>query len=221
MQKFSTNQQLAATVAALAAVLLVGHAIGFGWAGGEGIEADVPASIIGESYAGTVTIEHAGARRSAAPSDAIVRGEIVRTGDDGRVMIQIGADHVLALDNRTDVRIDDLRPSTMKITLIQGRVYLSAQRSTNEKSLLISSTKGTDVSIPYGRASVVNYNFKNVFAVYPIDTFAAIVLPDDSATVTKTGIEISEVEPVSVADVDFDAASSAAADFYRWAGLIQ
>jgi len=202
----------------LASVLLVGQQLHAPWAGGDG---RVHIAIAAIRQEGAATVDRNGTVRPVSLHESIRRGEVVRTDAGGRMVLQIGFCHTLALDENTDVRLDDLVPGTYRVHLARGRAYLDTHLETPSENPdcgpLTITTNKTETAVVSGKLAIVNYDFKQTVGIAPVDTVAAVVVGSETGYVLKSAVEITETDPPQITDVLFDPTSGAAAEFYAWA----
>jgi hypothetical protein len=191
--------------------LLIGARFDLDWAGGEGYDTAQPITVTAKR--GAAAIDRAGMKRAAVPGERIARGEFVRTGDDGWLMIEIAGVATLGLAERTDLKIQKFE--TGRITLFLKRGRLMAKMAGGDSKLTIA-TKHTQTTLIAGAAALTNYDFKETVEIAPLNTTAAVVIDEARAFLTEKPTAIHETDPIMVTDGQFDPAASAGADFYRW-----
>lgn len=203
-------------------VLICGRMLGATWAGGNGITIGQNALV--SELSGNVTVGYQDVVRTLTTPSMVRRGEIIRTGDRARAKLRLGFANVVFLDERTDVEMTKLTNGDCRLRLIQGRLLIDTHQSDdhngNAFGTVSISTARTETVIQYGKLSVVNYNFRDTVSVIPIETVAAVTYPG-GGTVTYTPIDIHETEPVTITDITFDPAASAAKSFYEWARVVE
>lgn len=169
---------------------------------------------------GSVQIDRNGKDREGATHAAIRRGEIVQTSEDGRTKIRLGFGTEISLDHNTDLRIDDLSKEQPSVTLLRGRIYIDTHTdragATNEGPLTLKTLR-TSVLLPYGKLSLVNYDFLETLAIYPIESSVSVKQPDGNIVTIDTPNELHETPPISWKRTTFDPTSGSAAEFYAWA----
>ncbi len=181
----------------------------------------IPTLGIGLTLAeGPVFIDRNGTDRQGTVSQKIRRGEIVQTGEDGRTNIHLGFGTKISLDENTDLRIDALDPAHPTATLLRGRIYIDTHTdragATNEGPLTLKTLR-TSVTLPFGKLSLVNYDFKETLAVYPIDSSVIVTEPTGDIVTTSEPGELHETVPVGWTATTFDPTSGSAREFYTWA----
>ncbi len=168
---------------------------------------------------GMVTVDRHGTTREGLTPHKIRRGEIVQTGEDGRAHIRLGFGTDIFLDHNTDLRIDVLDPAHPTATLLRGRIYVDThtdRAGATDEGPLILKTLRTSVVLPFGKLSLVNYDFKETLAVYPINTSVTILQPNGDRFTTEDAGELHETTPISWTGTTFDPTSGTGAEFYSW-----
>lgn len=169
---------------------------------------------------GPVFIDRNGIDREGIVSQKIRRGEVVQTGEDGRAQIHLGFATEIFLDENTDLRIDLLDPTHPTATLLRGRIYVDThtdRAGATQEGPLTLKTLRTSVTLPFGKLSLVNYDFKETLAVYPIETSVIVTEPTGDIITTSEPGELHETVPVSWTTTTFDPTSGSATEFYTWA----
>lgn len=193
----------------IVAGLLIGQRFDFGWAGGEGYGYAVEVKVV--EVAKVVKVDRVGMMRELAVDDWVARGEIIKTGDEARALLDIHGLKI-GLDQRTDLKIEKIDEDRIRLQLIRGRIAI---HKPDPETKLIIATKNTEAIMMSGTASFVNYDFKETVSVIPIDSAIEIRI-FEKEFVTERPLDIHEVDPIDVSSVTFDATSSAAAEFYEW-----
>ena len=194
------------------AALLIGQRFGFRWAGGEGYARQEPFQIA--RVEGVATVDRAGVMRDARAGEVLLRGETLRTEAGGRVLLYAGDQRAyLALDERTDVRLESLSDRGAVIKLGRGRIVTLSTRLP-----FTVSTNHTEHSFKDGRVSFVNYDFRSDVSVLPLSVVPVVSRLDGGRTwSTVDPMDIHEVPPISFTQTTFDPDKSVAASFYAWA----
>ncbi|MFA6131624.1 MAG: hypothetical protein WC702_00955 [Patescibacteria group bacterium] len=135
--------------------LLIGARFGFAWAGGEGYETPMSASVKIYSDKGET-------------ETTAVRGELIKTNAGEKAIVQIGERIVVAVDERSDVVLEKLFPSEVKIVLRGGRVL--AKTSNETEKLTISSPETSDF-INSGAVTAVRYDSLSRTDIVPMSEF--------------------------------------------------
>ncbi|GEM_PF-2104309 len=151
-----------AALLALLAVLLVAQRFGFRWAGGPGFEPPQTAAVLYTKGDGTV--DRGRQSRSLAESTEVARGEIVRTGEDGYAMLDLGSGR-LSLAERTDVELLAFGTDAVRVRVLRGRVLAHAAEAGTAWELAAGLRRMT-FDGP-GAVSVVFYDFRDRAEVAP------------------------------------------------------
>lgn len=191
--------------------LLIAGRFGFEWAGGEGYEKPLTATL--KEISGTVTVGNGEKETIAIEENKINRGEQIKTSDNSLAIILIGERIKIFLDQRTDVIVEKNFPSVVEIKLVRGR--LLADTSSETEKLIISTSRSTNI-ITAGKITAVRYDFLDKTSVMPIDTSVEITVANLSKETTKP-VEISEIEPFTISSTDFSLTAPEVIDFYEWA----
>jgi hypothetical protein len=135
--------------------LLVGARFNFTWAGGSGYERPMTATV--ETY---------------SPGDknetTVKRGQLIKTGSGETAVVQIGERIIVAVDERSDVVLDKLFPSEVKLTLRGGRILAKTSRETEK--LTISSPETSDF-ITSGLITAVRYDALDRTDIVPLENY--------------------------------------------------
>ncbi|MFH1253507.1 MAG: hypothetical protein V1664_04230 [Candidatus Uhrbacteria bacterium] len=192
-------------------VMLIAARFGLVWAGGNGYVKPLSTTI--EVADGIVNIERVDKIRTAEIKSSISRGEKIMVGDNSRVLIRIGEEIIIALDQRTDVIIEKNTPDEVEIKLIRGRLLTKTSWETNQ--LTISTPRSKSV-IKDGTITAVRYDFLDKTSVAPLNTQAKISIGDLSQ-ITNEPREISELEPFTILPTGFNLEAPEVIGFYEWA----
>ncbi|MBU0646615.1 hypothetical protein KJ611_04070 [Patescibacteria group bacterium] len=193
----------------LIAGLLIGQRFDLGWAGGQGYDYSVPIQVV--EAVGVVEVDRAGMVHQAATDDLIARGEIIRTDDASRVLLEIEGIHI-GLDERTDMKVEVLANDQIQLKLMRGRIMVDRPATGRELSI---TTNQTQSKLTGGAASFINYDFKEIVSMIPFNNSIFIKI-GDKEFITQKPVEIHEVEPFEIMETTFDLKQNAAADFYYW-----
>lgn len=134
--------------------LLAMACFGFEWAGGGGVTETLPSQI--EAISGQAMIERNGEIRVLENGDALLRGEIIKTGDNSRAVVRIGRRTTICLDERTDISLERLFPYLIEIKIIRGRLW--SQASNEIEKFTISSLE-TSKTITNDAITAVRYDW--------------------------------------------------------------
>ncbi len=203
------NRLLATLIFLAVASLLVGARFGFVWAGGEGVVASFEAIVV--AVEGSVFVDRAGEVRSAVLGQSLKRGERLQTESESRVVVRVGKDAYLALDERSALTLDRLEPSQISVSIGVGRLLGIAG---TEAERLRVTTNHTNAWILEEALSVVNYDFLETISVVPFNTAVSVLVEPDQAFVTSRATNIHETEPIQTTDAAFN---PSAIPFYAWA----
>jgi hypothetical protein len=191
--------------------MLAAARFGLVWAGGAGPTVLLPATV--EISNGSNTIIRVETKRTAQNSEAIKRGEKFSTGNNSRALIRIGQEIIVALDQNTDVILENLSAEKVEIKIIRGRLLANTSWETDK---LIISTPISQSSIKDSAITAVRYDFLDQATILPINTVAQISIKNDSLQ-TKNAINIQEVAPFTISPTEFNLNAPEVADFYQWA----
>lgn len=174
--QISRAQGITALVIFLTALLLMGQRVGYPWAGGSGVRQNVQVQNILSS--------------DAPPSQKRVyqRGETITT-DELPQAISFGDFAQIALDARTDVRIERLTPDSAHLTLLRGRIVIAT--TPRAKEVAVKTTLSTSTLGPSSRGSFVNYDFQELVSVIPLGSTIRIETKDDRR-ITTIPLNINE-----------------------------
>lgn len=198
----------------LVVVLIIGQRFDFSWAGGNGYNPDLQVEIV--AMGGDVRIDRNGSVRDAALGDRIRRGEVIKT-DNGKVMIKIGNETLLALDERTDITIDKIKDQEIVVRFPRGRILVEHNAPGSFRVI----TNYHESLLQVGTASFVNYDFRETVSVIPIDTSVQVYTEHDGAIAeTQVPIDVHETQPVERANFVFKIDEGTGADFYTWANAM-
>ena len=191
--------------------MLAAARFGLVWAGGAGQKVLLQATV--EISNGSNTIIRVETKRTAQNSEAIKRGEKFSTGNNSRALIRIGQEIIVALDQNTDVILENLSAEKVEIKIIRGRLLANTSWETDK---LIISTPISQSSIKDSAITAVRYDFLDQATILPINTVAQISIKNDSLQ-TKNAINIQEVAPFTISPTEFNLNAPEVADFYQWA----
>lgn len=195
------NKFLAAIFFLGIVLLLIAARFGFTWAGGEGYEKPMPALVEIFSEAGSTRLD-------------LARGDSIQTKDNQRALIQISERIIVALDQRTEVKIERLFPSQTEIRIIHGR--LLARTSPETEKLVISSPLASG-AVTEGVLTVVRYDFLDKTTFIPINNEVAVEIKKGPLLYSKDkAIEVNELKPLSSGLADFNLSAPDVVGFYAW-----
>lgn len=183
-------------------LLLIGARFGFTWAGGEGHEEPMGAS---------VKIISGGESASAD----LIRGSEVETKNDEYALIHIGKKIIVALDQRTIISMERLFPSVVEINLQSGR--LLAKTSSETEKFIISSPYANG-TITDDALTAVRYDFLNKTTFAPLGGEILVEIKNGPSLFSdEQAVDVNELNPTYSDFSDFNWHTSATADFYEWA----
>ncbi len=188
---------------------------------------DPQQTLIVASVEGTVIVQRNGETRALSVGDTLRRGEIIRTASDSRAALTCQCslcdiatfpscqqNAFLALDERSEIELEWLRPERMDVRLTSGRLFA---RHPGGIDNLVVTTNRTSSTIFDGAVSVVNFDFLETVSVMPFETAAAILVKQNEGTITNQPVNIHETDPVGITDAAFDPLAPSVAAFYQWA----
>lgn len=204
-----------ATFGILLAALLIGQRFGFAWAGGTGYVPEL--SVFIQDATGPLSADRLGERRPLLVDDRVYRGETIVTEPGTFAQLTISNfSHILTvgLDERTSITIDAATPDRVDLYLHSGRIETFDDGTIGTVGV---RTNFVRTESGHGRASFVNYDFKETVGVIPIvGTVDVTTTKNDETQTISSPIEIHETEPVTSVATAFDPAGSAARNFYTW-----
>ena len=197
-------------VCGLIGVMLIGHAYGFGWAGGDGYRETVPATI-GDTT-GEVRVVGFNAKHTVQKSGVIKRGETLKTPANTRAFVQLNGVW-LFLDQRSDVTFQKLFADEIELSVTRGRIALYRNDIAGDVTI---KTNYTSTKLPQeGALTLVNFNFDETVKIVPLqNTQLAITHRSDRTHSTATPVSIKEI-PMVVSQTSFNPTGQAA-EFYDW-----
>ena len=138
----------------LVSSLLIGQRYGAVWAGGVRIIQTESVEVV--QMFGQATVDRAGKTKTIQSGDHLIRGETIKTGDVAHVLLQTPSGIVFALDERSEVTLDQLIvDKDFSLRLIKGRIIMNG----NERTPITIKTNRTTSAFTEGGISLVNYDF--------------------------------------------------------------
>lgn len=203
--------------ALIVATLLVGQRFGFVWAGGTGYVSTL--SVFLQDATGPVTVERNGTVRTLAVgvNDRIYRGETITTAPGSFAQLEFN-DYFhgfgVGMDERTTLTVDATVVTEPQLFLHAGRIETFMDGTV--ESLLVR-TNFTRSRLGKGRASFVNYDFKETIGIVPIVGPVNITTTKNKQTLTtSTPVGIHETDPVTVDEIGFNREAGSVKLFYDW-----
>jgi len=199
----------------LVATLLVGQRFGFAWAGGPGYVSTL--SVFLQDATGPVTAERNGVVRTLSVDDRIYRGETIVTAPGSFAQLTISDfSHIITVgvDERTTLTVDDVAVTEPELFLHAGRIETFMDGTVDD---LFVRTNFTRSQLGKGRASFINYDFKETVGIVPIVGNVSITATKNKQTLTtSTPVGIHETDPVTVDEIGFNREAGAVKPFYDW-----
>ena len=193
--------------------LLISARFGFLFAGGEGYIKSLPVTI--EVVEGKIQVDRAGEMRTVETGDSVARGEKILVGENSRALIRIGKNITVALDQQTDIILEQLFPVQVEIKIVRGR--LLANTSMETEKLIVSSPKATS-EITDGSMTVVRYDFldKTTYAAIDSPVFVDVLGGQTFQLNNSQALDVNEMSPSQSILSEFNPQASSAAGFYEW-----
>ena len=141
------------------------------------------------------------------------RGSVISTGENARLMIQIG-NVIFGLDEHTSLRLDRLTENRIEVFLPTGRIIVDAKAGGEQKVSVYTSS--TETTVIRAMTSIVHFAADKRTHVIPMESVAGIIVNNSVAQIIKTPLEIQEVAPFTITDITFDPEKSSASAFYSW-----
>lgn len=164
---------------------------------------------------GTVTVDRAGKIRAVKAEEPLIRGEIIKTGADGMAFITIGPGVRIALDEKTDLVLESLRPDGVRLHLSRGRILAASHPHVDQLTI---KTAKTETMILEGTLSIVNYDFLQTVAIAPLNTTVRLSLHGSEDLWKNTPVHVLETsDPPIVSSAAFSLTSPDVKKFYDWA----
>jgi hypothetical protein len=128
--------------------------------------------------------------------------------------LKIGDEIKIDLGENTRLELEDLDETGPTIRIIRGRIFVESD------GLPVWITTNTSENVvESGSASIVNYDFLESVHVIPIEGAVQTRLKTSGEYIsTPSAIEIKEGHNPGYSPISADLNTSAAADFYEWAG---
>jgi|GEM_PF-5654970 hypothetical protein len=186
--KFITiNHILVAIIIILSITILIGHSIGYKWAGGSGI---LEKQIVTDMQTG----------------DVLNRGEIMEATDQYKYFT-IEKTKIF-LSKNTQVKLVNLHDGQIDLQLIQGRMVANGKVNI--------SVRDIDVIIPVNsKASIVHYSWLDELEIAPM-TSNLIIEYENQTLELESAIKIHTLQPYEYSNIEFNKTQSSEADFYLW-----
>ncbi len=194
--------------------LLISARFGFLFAGGEGYVKSLPVTI--EVVEGKIQVDRVGEIRTVETGDSMTRGEKILVGENSRALIRIGKNITVALDQQTDIILEQLFPAQVEIKIIRGR--LLANTSMETEKLIVSSPKATG-EITDGSMTAVRYDFlaKTTYATIDSPIFVDVLEGQTFQLNDLQALNVNELIPSQSILSEFNPQASSVAEFYEWA----
>ena len=136
------------------------------------------------------------------------RGEIVQTGDDEYLILNIGGLAHIGLAERTDIELDRLFDDELEITITRGRIVVELL---DPDTTIRINTNETETQLLEGRISLINFDFLETINISPWDTASGTVTTNVSKYPLYEPLSIHETSAVTTA-TDFEPEDP----FYDW-----
>lgn len=197
MRKPTINEILVAGISTIALSLLVGLRFDAVLAGGQGY---VPH--------GSAQLVRSLQPEGCAASSVVKRGEYLETCDGQFTEYALG-DVKIALDENTEVVLQDGRNGQVAITLIQGRIVVHGPVTVHVRQ--------TDIGVR-GTTTLVHYSWLYQLDISPIaGDFTVYREGTSTAYSSATSVDTAQPYDQTKTDVDFSLTSESVARFYTWA----
>lgn len=156
--------------------------------------------------------ENGSQKQRETGSQVLRRGQIIKTEAGEYQLLKIGADYLVAIDERTTIELHSLSPARPVLRFTRGRLWIK-----NELNIpLILETEKTESLVSQTTASFINYDFKEMVIIAPIKGSIQTRLKDKNEyLLIPVPINVNE-KTSSYSATTFDPTTGTAADFYRW-----
>lgn len=199
MNKFLTTVFLISVV-----VLLALARFGFEFAGGQGYEKPMTATVVFYSTE-NVPIKQ----------DDLARGEMLETVDGEYAVVRIGEKIKIAMDQRTVVTIERLFSSKVEVIIIRGRVLAKISPETEKLAIVSPYASGT---ITDGVITAARYDFLDQTVYAPLGSKIFVEIKNDqSFDLDDRAVVVDELHLDRSGLTDFNHQAAAVVDFYDWA----
>ncbi len=196
---------MAYTVVILLWILLIGQRFGFLWAGTDAFN----------SNEGMRIVAVVGADVGVAIGDWMPRRRMMETPAGARIFLQSDEGVMMALDERTQTRIESVKQDALKLRLGRGRIVVF---NPTDNATIHVKTNQTENTFTNGWVTFVNYDFLNEIAFLSRDTeVTSHLFLSDLKISSRDSIRIHESNPVSYGVSPFDVEAPSVANFYDWA----
>ncbi|MDP2631489.1 MAG: hypothetical protein Q8P30_01830 [Candidatus Uhrbacteria bacterium] len=134
------------------------------------------------------------------------RGEIISSGDE---WLEVNFDNTKILMYKdSEIKLVDGRPNKLEVSLIQGRIVVIGN--------LTVSTRDVRTVVD-GTASIVHYSWLDQIEIVSIDGSLKLYRDDRIEDFSGKALQTATLSPYTDEEIDFDASTSSASDFYDWA----
>ncbi len=141
------------------------------------------------------------------------RGETLETTDDEFILLQIGNDLFLGLDQRSRITLKRLWADERTVQFTRGRIEVISRSPIP----LTIETNRTVSRMENGQAIFINYDFQKLVTVAPvIGNVQTQIKGAKDFMLTAVPLNIRETEPVEFSKTTVDPTQGPSAPFHAW-----
>lgn len=141
------------------------------------------------------------------------RGQLVETGAGEYLVLQVGDDLFVALDERSRLELTRLFYDERIFTFTRGRIVVDSRGA---QPILIETNKSQNV-VERGRATFINYDFQQLVTIAPMDgSVQTHIKGTKDYLLVPVPLNVSETDPPSFSKTTFHPSEGAAATFHAW-----
>lgn len=148
------------------------------------------------------------------PGDRFKRGHIFETSEQEWLVLTIGDDIQLALDEKTRLELHRLFDEERVLNLTRGRILLN----NSSKTPIFIDTNQTENAVTKGVATFINYDFQQMVTIAPIiGSIQTTIKQSGEYLSVRSALNIHETIEPSFEPTTVLLTEGMAAPFYAWA----
>jgi len=160
-----------------------------------------------------VVVDESGSQRRVG--DQLRRGQTIETKADEYLLLQIGKEDFIALDERTAIELNSLSTPKYILRFPRGRIFV---KNISRIPIEIETVK-TETDVSGGSATLVHYDFKQLLTVASLEGELRTRLKNaDTYQIIsqENAIDIRETDTLTITESIVNIHEGAGAEFYRW-----
>lgn len=141
------------------------------------------------------------------------RGDIIETGAGEHLLLQIGNDILLGIDERSRVELHRLFLDERTLKFTKGRIEVVSKSQT---PIFIETNKTINI-LENGRGVFINYDFQQLVTIAPIiGSIQTQIKGRKDFLLIPVALNVSETDPVSFSKTAVERSEGPSAAFHAW-----